>query len=100
VFQGLSEPGERHGLYQSFLSHELVEKLSVADIPEALAWAERQPEHNGSFLGYDGLVMRIIDKAADHLEESGILVALARTLMVRLRKHDFSHWKQNETLSF
>lgn len=41
--------------------------------------------------GLAGLVMRILDRAAEYIEEDEILVPLAKALLSRLRKLDFSH---------
>jgi hypothetical protein len=92
IFSSLKEPDARfHGLYHSFLSHGLVEKLTALDLPTALAWAESQPEQRGSFDGgYAGLLSRILDRAAEHIEEAGVLTSLATALLSRLRKHGFS----------
>ncbi len=93
LFSSLTDPDDRfHGLYHSFLRESLTEKLGVNHLPRALAWVKSRPERNYSFDGgYGGLVMSILNHAADHIETEGVLPTLASALLSRLRKRDFSH---------
>jgi hypothetical protein len=100
LFSSLTEPDERfHGIYDAFLRDKLVQKLTATDYPKALAWAESQAEHGRSFDGgYAGLVTRILDGAAEHIEATGVMAALANALLSRLRKHDFLHGARSSRL--
>lgn len=92
LFSSLVAPKERDfGFYHLFLLHHLVDKLTMTDLSSALAWAESQPESRGLLYGYSDLIPRILDRAAEFIGEKAILPALAKALLSRLRKHDFSH---------
>lgn len=90
LFQHL-EPKENGGTeYETFLSRHLVDGLSAGDLPVALRWAEAQPEYRGGYHdSYGGLVFQILERACDHLDDAAVLTAFAKSLLSRLRKHDF-----------
>jgi hypothetical protein len=99
VFTSISAPEKTlHGLYEQFLLHELVEKLSVEDMPIALAWTETQTDQRHFRTNYGGLVTRILAKAAEHLEDANILTPFAQALRVRLQVHDITSARLAESL--
>ena len=101
MFASLKELEDRSdGHYRTFLREKLVARLSVDDIPVALTWAENQPEEYVRHFGkFEGLTYSILEEAAKHLADDNILGLFARTLLARLRKHEFSHGNEANRLN-
>lgn len=90
MFAALIPPqGQTHGVYEQFLSDQLLAGLQDRDLPQALAWAESQPGRDvRSNRTFGELPLRILETAARHLGDSKVVVPFTKTLLVRLRLHD------------
>ncbi len=75
------------GMYELFLSSELVPHLEPVDLPEALKWVEvQQPRHELPY-PFTHIIDAIMLKGWECLESPGVLEAFARAALSRL-KHD------------
>jgi hypothetical protein len=91
IFSTIVEPDHRgQGSYARFLSSDLVEGLSVVDLPVALRWAAAQPESHGRTSGFAWLAMQILRRAVLHLDHELVKQEFAKAMLSRLRKHDFA----------
>ena len=96
LFSVLVEP-KTSGDYSLFVAYEVIKRLSTQDLPVALAWAEAQPGRFSSDVGLAALVIGIINKALNEIADQATLIPLARALLSRLRKHEFSHFRQGSS---
>ncbi len=89
LFTALTPPKRRDfiGAYSVFLSSEIAPSLKPADLPVALQWVEQHPPR-ATMQGLTGelkpLTDAIIRQALGHLDESGVLAAVARLILSRL----------------
>jgi hypothetical protein len=88
LFGTLKPPDDRLSHYNLFISNNLVDGLTEADLPIALKWSERQPRYR-QFDGFGELVHKIIQRALSRLDNSKIRRAFVAALLARLRSHDF-----------
>ena len=101
LFTSLKE-SEHHwsGTYKEFLSSDLVEGLTEADLPTALAWTESQRElHHTHPDHFSRLIFGILNRSVAHWDKPAVFVPFARALLVRLRKRDFSTWSNDSPLA-
>lgn len=74
--------------YWSFLSYELIPKLSPPDLPVALKWVEQLESPQDSTYYFGKLMDAIILKAWEHLDSSEVLEAFVKAVLSRLKHHD------------
>ena len=99
LFQTIIKPRERvTSTYSLFLSYDLVEGLQTQDLPIALKWAESQGSITPMDYRHD-LVSRIIERAAQDLNNRRIRPAFVRALLCRLRLHDYHSGANAEPLN-
>ncbi|HEU5380437.1 MAG TPA: hypothetical protein VFV38_33855 [Ktedonobacteraceae bacterium] len=112
LFAALTPP-KRHdfiGAYYIFLSSEIAPSLGPADLPVALQWVEQHPPR-ATMQGLTGelkpLTDAIIRLALEHLDEPGILAAVAQLILSRLLQsglifgltpdeHETARWLDND----
>ncbi len=76
------------GLYQGFLTYDLTDRLSTADLPAALAWVEgRGSDHEQSFR-FGELADQIMQRGWVELHKPGIAPAFATAALARLKRHE------------
>lgn len=76
------------GLYRSFLTYDLTDRLSTADLPAALAWVEdRGSDHEEPFR-FGELADQIMQRAWAELLNPGVAPAFARAALARLKRHE------------
>lgn len=89
LFPLLVEPGiDVSTLYGSFLAHGVGKHLKPEDLPTALRWADEQGPYH--YLNYYSslLVSEIMLLAWQNLYTPGVLDAFARSVLLRLQRHD------------
>lgn len=75
------------GIYEMFLSRQLVPHVPLADLPFALEWVGEQIIPESTSIFYSDILDGIIVRAWEHLDAPGVLDAFARTALKRLRNH-------------
>lgn len=73
--------------YRLFIESEIVEKLKIADLPEALAWVERNTTVLQESTELESLIDGIIWQALLYLHIDKVRKALLPTLLTRLEYH-------------
>jgi hypothetical protein len=92
-------PPRRSGVYKSFITTYLGESLKEEHLLTALAWAEAQPEqHALEDGGYASLIIKILENATQYIDVDEVCNALAKTLLSRLKKHEFSMGHEGQIL--
>jgi hypothetical protein len=73
--------------YTSFLERDFVQKMKVADIPEALDWFCEQG-HRQRFEALDRTMDQIVEAAWTHIEEPRVAAKLVEASLSRMRIYD------------
>jgi hypothetical protein len=94
--QYLTEPKESSflGAYWSFLSNEFAQKLSPADLPQALAWVNERDGNYDMLSFFDKAADNIVKLACRNVEDPTICVPLSAVIAARL-ENEHSLWKQD-----
>lgn len=88
LFGAITHPSEGlYGLYSVFLSSHLAPHLKPEDLPTALRWVLEQANKSNS-LKFQSLADEIIRRAWEHLDEPGVVDALADVFLSRLRRYE------------
>jgi hypothetical protein len=77
------------GAYQRFLLSDVVQSLTVSDLPTALKWAGEQGSIDELPYAFEKLIDNIMLKAWEHLESPGVLEAFARGLLPYLKHYKY-----------
>ena len=89
LFSSLRVPAsDRGGSYGFFLSHELTESMSTADLPYALDWASRLNEAELREFSVRPLVAVIAQQGFDHLDETAVFAAFTKYSLAVLKTHN------------
>jgi predicted NACHT family NTPase len=102
VLKSLKSPNRQifDGSYQRFLAEIFAKHLQPNNLLVALRWVEEQPNRRDLHYPFDKLSDSILLKAWEYIEDSTILPAFARVVLVRMEKHDaiiqssYSEFKQ------
>ena len=91
LFRSLRLPIDSHtSRYSLFISDEkLIEGVSDKELPIGLRWVESQGESH-LFSSFDGLIHKIMERAATVLDHPEVRRTFVAALLSRLRKHDYS----------
>jgi hypothetical protein len=91
LFAHLCPEQETHSSrYTIFLSSRLAPSLKVEDLPTALEWAQRQPgPPHPARAAFSTLTYKIIHLAIENANAPNVLESVAKTILVRLRSHEF-----------
>lgn len=88
LFKVITHPYEGlYGLYSVFLSSHLAPHLKPDDLPAALHWVLEQANKSNS-IKFQSLADEIILRAWEHIDEPGVVDALADVVLSRLRKYE------------
>lgn len=90
LFALITSPKSRviGGTYQSFLWHDIVPHLQVADLIMALEWIETQEFSLKISHPLGNLVTAIMIRAWEQIDSPGVLEAFARIALKRLKNHE------------
>jgi predicted NACHT family NTPase len=102
VLKSLRSPNKKSfgGSYQDFLVDYFAYYLQPNDLFLALKWVEEQPDGRGLHYPFDNLSDSILRKAWEYIENSTVLPAFARVVLIRIEKHNaiipsnYSEFKQ------
>lgn len=83
------------GAYQDFVAHNIGEHLQSSDLPQTLAWLEKQPTRGDLHFPFNSLSDAIMLKAWEHLNETEILEGFARIAHSRIENYDYIIEKPN-----
>jgi hypothetical protein len=76
------------GSYRAFLTYDLADSLSTADLPAALAWVEGRDPDDEEPLRFNELADQIMQRAWAELPNPGIAQAFAKAALARLRRNE------------
>jgi len=89
LFSVLTPPNvEFYGTYQTFISHELVQRLKPTDLTTALKWVEGQTTRDELSHPFEHLMEDIMLKAWKHLESPDVSKAFAEAVLSRFKHCD------------
>jgi len=89
LFSALTPPNvEFYGTYQTFISHELVQRLKPTDLTTALTWIAEQLSRNEISHSFGRLMDAIMLKAWEHLESPDVPEAFAKAVLSRFKHYD------------
>ncbi len=82
MFSNIVAPanGDHFGSYWRFLGSELLKWLKPEDMVVAVSWARQHPDEGNHWDPLPVLSSKILVKAVDHIDETGVLDALAVAL--------------------
>ena len=100
LFRSLRLPIDSHtSRYSLFISDEkLIEGVSDKELPIGLRWVESQGESH-LFSSFDGLIHKIMERAATVLDHPEVRRTFVAALLSRLRKHDYSSANEGQRLN-
>jgi predicted NACHT family NTPase len=76
------------GAYYRFISHDLAQHISPADLPIALEWTAEQESRHQLAYSIREFIDNIMLLGWKHLESTGVLPAFAKTVISRIKHHD------------
>ena len=91
LFDVLVQPKKESyfGSYSSFLSGDrIVSGLTVSDLPIALRWVAKQPEHHKMDLALVRVAHQIMTKSWDSLKSPEVLYEFSKTAYILSMQHD------------
>ncbi|PXF58329.1 MAG: hypothetical protein C4B59_13450 [Candidatus Methanogaster sp.] len=89
LFSVLTPPNvEFYGTYQTFISHELVQRLNPTDLTTALTWIAEQLSRHEISHSFGHLMDNIMLKAWEHIESPDVSEAFAKAVLSRLKHRD------------
>ncbi len=85
----LTPPKNEHllGTYALFLGRSPMQHLAPADLPTALAWAEKQAQREHLPYRFNDLIYDAMYRAWQHLDAPGVLDAFAKVALTLLRQN-------------
>lgn len=90
LFDAITPPrnANLHASYTSFLGEDVLPHLKTPDLATALLWTEKQPSRHGASMDIVRLVDGVLAAAMDHLDDDGVVDALAGAIIARWQRHD------------
>ncbi len=76
------------GAYHMFITHDLTKSLQPSHLPEALLWVEMQGPTHFMTYSFRKLSGAIVMLGWEHIDSPGVLEALARAALSRIKHHD------------
>ena len=76
------------GAYHMFIAHDLMKNLQPSHLPEALLWVDMQGPTHFMTYSFRKLLDEIVMLGWEQIDSPGVLEALARAALSRIKHHD------------